>query len=127
MNGRGRDSGAVGAGNSREEYSRLIETEEVSTPDHIITGSPTRKLNGSNDRLGPAELDNELSHTTERSREARRSISIPRRSLSRMTAASRLGTANGGEVLELHFASIEQKRMQWWKDAAVTSLFILSW
>jgi hypothetical protein len=54
----------------------------------------------------------------------RRSFSIPHRSLSRV--GFREG-ANGEGVLELHFASVKQKRVKWWKDAAITCLFIASW
>jgi solute carrier family 35 protein C2 len=33
----------------------------------------------------------------------------------------------GGEGLEVHLASLEQKKAIWWKNVIVTAMFILSW
>ncbi|KAG8762802.1 Triose-phosphate Transporter [Serendipita sp. 397] len=101
-----------GAGSStklglrQEEYSPLIDSSSKRNS-HETPSSPQRTTNGS-------------------SVPRRTSRSTSRGFQTSIRSVSRAGTGNG-EVLEVHFASVEQKRIKWWKDAAITGLFILSW
>lgn len=111
-----------GPGRGKGEYAPLIdnETHEGSPiiangvhapkplhPDALLHGSPNARRSLS---LG----------TDRRQSLSERRASIPRRSLSRAATAR-------GDVLEVHFASVEQKRDKWWRDALITCAFIASW
>ncbi|KIM27646.1 hypothetical protein M408DRAFT_329860 [Serendipita vermifera MAFF 305830] len=94
-------AGSNGHG-QRTKYAPLLDTDDV---DHVE--SPIQQAHSP---ITPRTARS-LSH------------SRARRSLSRLGATR---TTNGS-VLELHFASVEQKRVRWWRDAAITSLFIAAW
>ena len=94
------------SGPNRSDYAPLIDSDAGEHHRNSVE-SPRRATNGSSLPTSPR-------------RSTSRGISVAGRSL------SRAGTANG-DVLEVHFASVDQKRRKWWKDAGITGLFIGSW